>query len=317
MAHRRISLAVFAYNEGKLIERAINSVLEGLQPGYEIDIRVLVNGATDDTLAIARAFAQRDARVHAIDICVGDKCNAWNVMVHELAPEADAHVFMDGDCWASPNAVEHIVSRLRETGTCGVAGLPLSVKAGSALDMNVRQDGWVLGPLYAVSAGHMAHLRAQDIRLPIGLFGNDHMITRFLRADGEFLNESPDHVTVCEGAGFHWDRVSPFRYSQLRAYFKQQRRYRLRTFQLERLEEFALRTLPATMDDINLAVLDDIKNKRGLVVRPERKTSRSPAQHTVYDRWVGAFLANLYKADSGRYFESLLRKSSWTESTNL
>ncbi|MGK0173400.1 MAG: hypothetical protein ACI9W2_005148, partial [Gammaproteobacteria bacterium] len=189
--------------------------------------------------------------------------------------------------------------------------------AGSALDMNVREDGWVLGPLYAVSAGHMAHLRAHGIRLPIGLFGNDHMITRFLRSDGEFLNESPDDVTICEGAGFHWDRVSPLRYAQLRAFFKQQRRYRLRAFQLVRLEEFALRALPATMDDINLAVLDDIKNKRGLVVRPELKTARSPAQHTVYDRWVGAFLGNLYNTGSGRYFEALLRKSSWTKSTNL
>jgi hypothetical protein len=65
------------------------------------------------TEAIVKEYAERDAAVHPVVIALGDKANAWNVYVHEVAPEAEVHFFIDGDVRIRPASFRRLCQALR------------------------------------------------------------------------------------------------------------------------------------------------------------------------------------------------------------
>ena len=89
------SVGVFAHNEAKSIQRCLDAIRTA-DPAVQIRVEVLVNGTTDDTMAVVGAYRPREnVTVTAHDIAIGDKANAWNVFTHTLAGEADLYVFDD------------------------------------------------------------------------------------------------------------------------------------------------------------------------------------------------------------------------------
>lgn len=59
-----VSLCIPSYNCGRWLAAAIDSALA--QAGAELEVVVAEDGSTDDSLEIARSFAQRDARVRVV-----------------------------------------------------------------------------------------------------------------------------------------------------------------------------------------------------------------------------------------------------------
>jgi glycosyltransferase involved in cell wall biosynthesis len=78
---------MFAHNEEASIAATLES-LPAAADGHWLDVFVLVNGCTDRTGAIVDAHARRDSAIHPVTIASVNKANAWNVYVHDLAPEA-------------------------------------------------------------------------------------------------------------------------------------------------------------------------------------------------------------------------------------
>ena len=61
----RVSVMIPAYNYARFLPACITSALD--QDGVDLDVLVVNDGSTDDTAAIARAFADRDPRVRLLD----------------------------------------------------------------------------------------------------------------------------------------------------------------------------------------------------------------------------------------------------------
>ena len=92
-----------------------NSRLDSLQAAssHPIACYVLANACTDRTEALVRDYAASHANVHLVSIEVGDKANAWNVFVHEVAPSGAAHYFfIDGDVRATVGALDAMAQAL-------------------------------------------------------------------------------------------------------------------------------------------------------------------------------------------------------------
>ena len=62
------------------------------------------------------------------ELVVGDKCNAWNYYMHELADDIDIHFFVDADVSFSACCFQKMASTLysSQPETVAIAGLPLS-----------------------------------------------------------------------------------------------------------------------------------------------------------------------------------------------
>ena len=76
---------VLAHNEAKNIVACLDSI-HAAEPEHPFSIFVMANGCTDDTEKIVTEYADTHDGVNLVSIKMPDRCNAWNVFIHETAP---------------------------------------------------------------------------------------------------------------------------------------------------------------------------------------------------------------------------------------
>lgn len=101
-----ISIVIPAYNEGKVIERCLRTLLADAKPG-ELEIVVVANGCKDDTAARARTFGDP---VKVVETPVGSKIGALNL--------GDEHVtsfprfYLDADVKVTMESIRKVAAML-------------------------------------------------------------------------------------------------------------------------------------------------------------------------------------------------------------
>ncbi|MHB1354180.1 MAG: glycosyltransferase family 2 protein [Thiobacillus sp.] len=224
-------VAVFAHNEARNIVACLDSLQGGSQP---IDCYVLANACSDGTEALVRDYAERLPNVHLVSIALGDKANAWNVFVHELAPAgAPYYFFIDGDVRATPGSLDALAQQLaRHAGANGASALPCSGRGVEAFRRDMLKDRGVAGNLYALRGSFVARIRERGIAMPVGTIGEDALMGAMLKWDLRGDTRWDDSkVVVAEEAGFTFDSVSPWRSREWRKYFRRRVRYSVRAYQ--------------------------------------------------------------------------------------
>src|SRR5512141_1725056 len=104
-------VAVFAHNEACNIIACLDSLQAATNHPFECF--VLANACTDRTEALVREYGANHPNVHIESIALGDKANAWNVFVHEIAPAGAAQVFfIDGDVRATSGSLDAMAQAL-------------------------------------------------------------------------------------------------------------------------------------------------------------------------------------------------------------
>jgi len=115
-----VSILVPAYNEAKVLDRALQSLLRLDYPGYEIV--VVDDGSGDGTLEVARRWEgdHGDVRVRVVTKANGGKWTALN-----LGIEASRHPFllcMDADSRLEPGSLRAAMTHFRDPDVGAVAG---------------------------------------------------------------------------------------------------------------------------------------------------------------------------------------------------
>jgi len=91
---------VLAHNEERYIKACLDSIFTA-DPACSFEVFVMANGCSDRTEEIVREYARRRPEVKLVSLALGDKCNAWNVFIHETIPAdcpgREVYFFMDGD----------------------------------------------------------------------------------------------------------------------------------------------------------------------------------------------------------------------------
>ena len=225
-----ISIAIFAYNEERSIGAALDAVGRCASEGH-VTAHVLINGCTDNTEAAVRAYRPHGFSVVPVLIPRGDKANAWNVYVHTVAPEtADFHVFTDGDMIMQPGSLAGFAERFSaEPGAEACAALAVSGRDRSAFRDKALHNREMAGNLYALRGRCVKAFRDSKLRLPVGLFGEDGLVTMLVRYGLDPKGERRDtRIAVSQAGGFAFPSLSPWRPSDWRIYRNRKRRYAMR-----------------------------------------------------------------------------------------
>ena len=126
-----VSVIVPVYNASAYLERCINSILQQTYQNIEL---ILVNdGSTDNSLQICRRYARQDSRVLVIDQCnrgVSESRNAGIARAKGIYLQ-----FADSDDWLVPTATERMVEKAEQE-QCQLVIAPFYRVVGRMLIVN-------------------------------------------------------------------------------------------------------------------------------------------------------------------------------------
>jgi glycosyltransferase involved in cell wall biosynthesis len=246
------AVAVFAHNEERRIGRCLESLTWAARDPSTIQIKILINGSTDRTEQIVRAWAATHSNVEPIVIELGDKANAWNTYVYGGIAFDRNHYFLDGDCWLPPFALDVLEEEFAKTSALCIAPLPFNVS--DSLRAFLTERSLPCGTLYGLSGEFLRRVVAEGIHMPVGFIGDDNLVASLVKSNLNDRFEDFDHQRV-----HVVDRVGPVTHrpplaEAIRLQRRRLRRYALRSVQRELLNihvrKYGLRKLPATAKEL-------------------------------------------------------------------
>lgn len=129
------SVIIPAHNEADYIEVCLEALFASDQPAYawSIEVIVVANGCSDDTVARAWAFAskaqERGWPLHVLDLPLGGKMGALNA--GDKAAAGATRVYLDADVIVSPALMGQITEALDTTSPRYASGQPVVAPAKS------------------------------------------------------------------------------------------------------------------------------------------------------------------------------------------
>ncbi len=127
-----VSVIVPAYNEAKVIEKTIHSLLSQKYAGL-LDVVVVDDGSPDGTGAVAKAAFDGDARVTVFTKANGGKASALNYGIQRAS--GSIVICLDADTVFEPQTIAELVNPLRDPRVGAVAG---NAKVGNRLNLVTR-----------------------------------------------------------------------------------------------------------------------------------------------------------------------------------
>lgn len=256
---------MFAYNEEKNISASIRSVYEN--KGDKLNTFYLIaNGCTDNTIAEANKIKKQlnFKALTIINIVLGDKCNAWNHYMHNIADAVDCHFFIDADVNFSNNCFTLMHRKLMasEEQTVTIAGMPLSGRNIEFYRSLVIERSCFFGNLYGLKHNFIQRIREDGFHLPIGLNWIDSFLTKAVNTDIQFFNYNlPGRVTYLDNVGYKFDSLSPFNKADIKLYFNRIARYELGKIQEKYLDQLDVKNWPKNMTDINVNIYKNLSQE--------------------------------------------------------
>lgn len=245
-----VSVCIFAHNEERRLPECIGA-LDSAAGDEPYETHLMVNGCTDNTATVARSLAAADQRITVHELPVADKANAWNDYVHRIAPQASAHIFIDGDVQPSDDAISALATTLRNHPSAyAAAALPASGRSRKQWATKLFMDRHLSGNLYAMNNKALNLFRKRSIRLPFGAKGEDGLLAYLLLTNlrgGE--NDTYDHRIVVSGDATFEFRTLGLRVQDIKAYHHRLIRYSERHFQKKVLYKLLKRRGVKAMPD--------------------------------------------------------------------
>lgn len=250
---------VLAHNEERHIVACLDSIVKsGCR--HALEVYVMANGCTDATESLVKAYGQAHPEVKLVSIKLGDKCNAWNVFVHETAvqscPGRETYFFVDGDAQFVPGSFDAMHAALQREPHAHAASAPPAAGRNAAHDRDelLRERGLVAN-LYALRGTFVARLIEQRVRLPLKLEGDDGLLGALIKWDLDPKKNTFDHqrIVPCVDAGFTFESFSPWSAATWHVYWKRAVRYGRRRYEFQilgrRLKKNGLDALPVDITE--------------------------------------------------------------------
>ncbi len=251
---------VLAYNEEEGIEAALDSILAS-EPEQRLEIYVMANGCTDRTEELVRAYGQRRPEVHLVSIKLGDKCNAWNVFIHEtsaqVCPGREVYFFTCGDVRIVPGSLTALRRALREDSYTNGAAAPPGSGRNMERDRKAQMEEHALvAGLYALRGTFIQRMQALKVRIPLNFEGDDALIGTLLQWDLAPADRPMDLKRIAPVWDSAWvfDSLTFTRLSDLQFYWKRAIRYARRYYEFKllgpELKSKGLAGMPADIRDL-------------------------------------------------------------------
>jgi glycosyltransferase involved in cell wall biosynthesis len=260
------NIVMFAYNEANNLANSVTAVANNCDNNLH-KFYLMANGCTDKTVEVAEALKRKlnFDKMEVINIELGDKCNAWNHYVHNVADEEPlCHFFVDADVIFSQQCFPLLVEKIAKANdSCHIiAGMPLSGRNLEFYQSLVTERFCFFGNLYGMHQRYLKLVKEKNFKLPIGLNWIDSFLTKAANTDIQFIQRNlPDRVIHLPGVGFHFESLSPFNWDDIKLYKNRIARYELGKIQETYLDDIAANKWPATMHEINLLIAESFEQK--------------------------------------------------------
>ncbi|MFD7947614.1 glycosyltransferase family 2 protein, partial [Streptomyces sp. NPDC059744] len=130
----RLSVVVPVYNVELYLTDCLKSLAE--QTMDDLEVVMVDDGSTDDSAALAAAFAEQDSRFRLVSQKNGGLGHARNTGVRNCDPDSGYVAFVDSDDIVPPRAYELLVGALDETGSDIASGNVLRLRASGKLQQS-------------------------------------------------------------------------------------------------------------------------------------------------------------------------------------
>jgi glycosyltransferase involved in cell wall biosynthesis len=226
-----ICITVLAHNEAGRIAACLNSLPLG---DRDVVIHVVVNGSSDETANIAREVGARYDNLLVHEYAQGGKARSWNrFLLDELPAFHNVHIFVDGDAEVVPGSITAMAAMLHDIPAANaISAMPNNGRKMHYYQEAMRRRHGLFGDLYALRGSFLARIKAQGIRLPDDLVGDDGLIGALAKTD---LSDESDwrdsRVVTCEAAGFLCEPVSMLNPASWRMQYHRMVSYSIRHFQ--------------------------------------------------------------------------------------
>jgi glycosyltransferase involved in cell wall biosynthesis len=271
----RWPVMILAYNEERHIVACLDSIFAA-EPDATFEIFVMANGCTDRTEDIVRQYGRKRPEVHLVSIKLGDKCNAWNVFVHETVPaycpDRSVYFFMDGDATAVPGSFSAMRQALESNSHAHAASaVPASGRNASRDRDELLAARGLVANFYSLRGSFVDRLRALRVRIPLKLEGDDGLLGALIKWDLAPERQGFDHqrIVPCADAAFAFEPISPLRPADWKIYWKRAVRYGRRHYEFQ--------------------LLRVMLKSRGLAGLPADITELYPEAETLALRWQGFY----------------------------
>ena len=127
-----VAVVVAAYNEEKIIEKTLNSLLQS-EYTFPYEIIVVDDGSTDRTAEVVRAISALHSRVHLISQKNAGKSEALNAGIQNT--HAEIVVTLDADTLCTPQTIPKLVRHFSDMYIGAVAG---NAKVGNRINLMTR-----------------------------------------------------------------------------------------------------------------------------------------------------------------------------------
>ena len=232
---------VLAHNEERHLRACLDRIFAA-ENGMRFEVYVMANGCTDATEDIVRQYRANRPEVHLVSIGLGDKCNAWNVFIHETVPahcpEREVYFFMDGDARVVPGSFSCMARALAEDEYAHAASAPPASGRNLTRDRaELLEDRGLVANLYALRGTFVKRLQRMSVRIPLKLEGDDGLLGALIKWDLAPERQGFDHrrIVPCLTAGFEFEPVSPWRARNWLAYWRRAVRYGRRRYEFQLL----------------------------------------------------------------------------------
>jgi glycosyltransferase involved in cell wall biosynthesis len=250
---------VLAHNEEEKIAACLDSLFAA-EPGKKLDIYVMANGCTDRTEQIVRDYSRTHPEVCQVSIALGDKCNAWNVFVHETVPQRcpgrEVYFFMDGDARVRAGSFSAMARALQaDPHAHAASAVPGSGRSMAKDRRDILEQRGLVANLYALRGTFVERLRQSGVRLPFKLEGDDGLLGALIKWDLEPRGEWDDRlIHPCPDAVFEFDSVPIWKLDEWPKYWRRLVRYGRRHFEFQllgpRLRRMGLAGLPVDIQEL-------------------------------------------------------------------
>ena len=237
----RIPVMVLAHNEERHIRASLDSIFAADRE-CRFEVYVMANGCSDATEQIVREYAVNRPEVRLVSIALGDKCNAWNVFIHETVPahcpDREVYFFMDGDARAVPGSFSAMVHALTQDDHAHAASAPPASGRNAARDRaELLEVRGLVANLYALRGTFVKRLQSTRVRIPLKLEGDDGLLGALIKWDLAPERQGFDdrRIVPCPTAGFEFEAVSPLRPANWSGYWRRAVRYGRRRYEFELL----------------------------------------------------------------------------------
>ncbi|MGF1723887.1 glycosyltransferase [Photobacterium nomapromontoriensis] len=228
-----IQICIFAYNLAPTIEKTITNLVESCAE-YTPDIYVMINGCRDNTLSNVSKLAGKHPNIHPINIELGDKANAWNTFIYQYFYPSSLAIFVDGDLCFENNAIKNLIDYyLNNPQFSAVSSFPyLQGRSSRQWRHDLLSKHQFTGNLYLLSPRFIHKIIEKNVKLPVGLIGDDSMLGYLSATDLCSGTDLPkQRIGVCTNAVFIYDSLNPFSWQDCKLYLRRRLRYSLRYFQ--------------------------------------------------------------------------------------